>query len=112
MIYSSEFRAFPGLGGPSKNEEKRVPARPMDPELLYVECERCGRPILWERGRTTEVLEQAGVDFSGVDENCYISSAGCPRCMPEELVYETRLVRLNGMIGLDNLSRMVGRGNA
>ena len=71
------------------------PPRPMDPDLVYVECQRCGRPILWEDGRTATILSQAGIDVSGVDDHCFIASDGCPHCTPGEVSFETRLVRLN-----------------
>ena len=55
---------------------------PYDPELLYVECQTCGKPVLWERGKTTELLLAAGVDVSKLDERCMIVSEGCPSCSP------------------------------
>ena len=55
-----------------------------DPELLYVECRQCGKPVLWEPGRTTQLLLEAGVDMHMLDERCLILSEGCPVCRPEE----------------------------
>ena len=56
--------------------------QPYDPELLYVECQTCGKPVLWEPGKTTELLLAAGVDVSKLDERCMIVSEGCPACSP------------------------------
>lgn len=55
---------------------------PYDPEMLYVECQTCGKPVLWEKGKTTELLLAAGVDVSKLDERCMIVSEGCPSCSP------------------------------
>jgi len=32
-----------------------------DPELLYVECAKCGQPVLWSPGDTTRILAWAGI---------------------------------------------------
>ena len=69
-----------------------------DPELLYVECQMCGKPVLWEPGKTTELLLAAGVDVSRLDERCMIVSAGCPACMPHSAEgYTLAVVRLAGL---------------
>lgn len=65
-----------------------------DPEMLYVECEECGNPVLWEPGDTTRVLQEAGVDPRDLDERCVLLSKGCPSCRPEDTSFTTRLVRL------------------
>jgi hypothetical protein len=65
--------AVPIAGGPA-----------YDPELLYVECHVCGKPVLWEPGRTTQLLLAAGVDLKSLDERCLLVSEGCPACHPEE----------------------------
>lgn len=58
------------------------PDRPAgyDPELLYVECSRCGAPVLWEKGRATALLEQAGVDPLELDAHCLLLTDACPAC--------------------------------
>ncbi len=73
-----------------------------DPELLYVECSRCGSPVLWETGRTTAILREAGLDHSSLDARHLVLTNGCPTCSPEEGVFETRVVLLgvNGPQGL------------
>ena len=69
-----------------------------DPELLYVECQMCGKPVLWEPGKTTELLLAAGVDVSKLDERCMIVSAGCPACAPLSVEgYTLAVVRLAGL---------------
>lgn len=69
-----------------------------DPELLYVECHLCGKPVLWEQGKTTELLLAAGVDTSELDERCMILSEGCTTCMPfEKEGFTLAVVRLAGL---------------
>jgi len=69
-----------------------------DPELLYVECQMCGKPVLWEPGKTTALLLAAGVDASNLDERCMIVSAGCPACVPHAAMgYTLAVVRLAGL---------------
>lgn len=65
-----------------------------DPEMLYVECEQCGRPVLWEPGDTTRVIVEAGIDPAELDERCVLLSDGCPACSPEKTSFTTKLVRL------------------
>jgi len=65
-----------------------------DPELLYVECSRCGNPVIWEEGRTTELLEKAGLPGTRLDSQHLVLTDGCPTCAPEETFFETRVVRL------------------
>ncbi len=69
-------------------------ARKMDPELLYVECGRCGQPLLWAAGDTTRILTDAGIDPGALDETCMIVSEGCPQCAPQERIFSTHVVRL------------------
>ena len=65
-----------------------------DPELLYVECARCGQPVLWSPGDTTNILAWAGIDSGTLDEKCMIVSDGCPSCMPGQSSFSTQVVRL------------------
>lgn len=51
-----------------------------DPELLYVECGRCGAPVMWEQGRATRILEQACIDPLELDASCLLVTDGCPMC--------------------------------
>lgn len=69
-----------------------------DPEMLYVECHVCGKPVLWEPGKTTELLMAAGVDVSKLDERCMILSEGCPFCSPfPDDGYTLAVVRIAGL---------------
>ena len=69
-----------------------------DPELLYVECQTCGKPVLWEQGKTTALLFAAGVDTTKLDERCLILSEGCPACAPQEKKgYTLAVVRIAGL---------------
>lgn len=65
-----------------------------DPELLYVECARCGQPVLWNPGDTTRILSWAGIDARSLDEKCMIVSEGCPLCKPGQKSFTTQVVRL------------------
>lgn len=65
-----------------------------DPELLYVECAKCGQPVLWSSGDTTRILAWAGIDARALDEKCMIVSEGCPVCQPGKQSFSTQVVRL------------------
>jgi len=66
-----------------------------DPELLYVECSRCGQPVLWQNGMTSKLLKLADIDPSALDERCVIMSEGCPGCTPGETSFMIQVIRLN-----------------
>lgn len=72
-----------------------------DPELLYVECRNCGKPIVWEAGRTTAILLRSRVKPEFVDEHCLILSDGCRECMPYADGYPLSIVRLAGITPQD-----------
>ena len=59
-------------------------ARGYDPELMIVECARCGRPVLWESGRSTAVLACVGIDPLEIDAHCLLLTDGCPHCRPRQ----------------------------
>lgn len=64
----------------------------VDPEMLYVECEKCGAPVLWSEGRALHILHEAGIDPLELDESCILLTDGCPACgMREE--YSVRIFR-------------------
>ena len=58
--------------------------RGYDPELMIVECARCGSPVLWESGRSTAVLAGVGVDPLELDAHCLLMTDGCPSCRPRQ----------------------------
>lgn len=78
---------------------------PYDPELIYVECRTCGRPVLWEPGRTTALLAESKISPQSVDEQCLILSDGCRECSPETDGYHLSIVRLSN-VSLSSLMLM------
>ena len=68
---------------PSQNPRTPAPfpamARGYDPELMIVECARCGKPVPWESGRSTAVLAGVGIDPLELDAHCLLLTDGCPR---------------------------------
>lgn len=81
-----------------------------DPELLYVECRVCGKPVVWEAGKTTTLLTAAGVDFTLLDAHCLILSDGCPTCRPKpDDGYMLAVVRLAGL-GVEEPLRLLKSG--
>ncbi|MDR3175742.1 MAG: hypothetical protein LBU06_04340 [Desulfovibrio sp.] len=84
-----------------------------DPEMLYVECHVCGKPVLWEVGRTTALLLAAGVDAGKLDERCMILSEGCPACSPDERDgYTLAVVRIAGLTPEEAAYMSLPGGNA
>lgn len=87
-----------GRGSLNAPSGARHRAPSYDPELLYVECHICGNPVLWEEGKTTELLLAAGVDLTRLDERCMIVAGGCPSCSPAaEEGYTLAVVRIAGL---------------
>lgn len=72
-----------------------VLATGFDPELLYVECGRCGSPVLWEEGRATKLLHEAGIDPLEIDPSCILLTDGCPACGSDN-EYSVRIFRISG----------------
>ncbi|WP_281760288.1 hypothetical protein [Pseudodesulfovibrio nedwellii] len=83
------------LAIPSEEDYFLSMTKKFDPETLYVECHRCGQPVLWRPGMTTRLLKLAGIDVSTLDQRCVILSEGCPACMPGETTFTTQVIRLN-----------------
>ncbi|MCI7568874.1 hypothetical protein [Desulfovibrio sp.] len=54
--------------------------RPFDVDLLYVECGRCGAPVMWEGKRTAKLLKAAGIDPLELDASCLLMTDACPLC--------------------------------
>ena len=65
----------------------------VDPEMLFVECSRCGSPIIWEEGRATEILRNAGIDALELDHHCLLVTDGCPRCTKGKM-YRVQVYRV------------------
>lgn len=66
-----------------------------DPDLMYVECKHCGRPVLWTKGRTSQILEGADLTHERLDASCMILTHGCPRCVPGETQFRLQVVRVD-----------------
>ena len=94
----------------------RFPESPdmlFDPEMLYIECKACGRPVLWEQGKTTDMLAGAGIDPNLLDACCMVLSDGCPLCRPEERVgFILSVVRVAGLSADDHLKMVKPGGHA
>lgn len=54
-----------------------------DLETLYVECSRCGRPLIWEKGTTTFLIQYSGIEKT-LDSDWLMLSKGCPACSPDQ----------------------------
>lgn len=68
----------------SEDTGKRLTSDGYDPELLFVQCGKCGSPILWSKGKATRVLDNAGIDPIELDTSCMLISDGCPICSKEK----------------------------
>ncbi len=65
-----------------------------DPEMLYVECSRCGAPVYWEPGKSTALLREVGIDPLELDPACMLVTSGCPLC-GNGRSFSVRVVRLS-----------------
>lgn len=79
------------------NAPQSADKKPYDPELIYVECRVCGRPVLWEPGRTTALLADSKINPQSVDEHCLILSDGCRECSPDTDGFHLSIVRLSNV---------------
>ena len=88
-MYSNTLKAIaePLRGTP-------VPAG-FDPEMLYVECARCGSPVMWEQGKATHILSLAGIDPLELDSSCKLVTDGCPMCSGKDQ-YTVQIFRVSG----------------
>lgn len=71
-----------------------------NPELLYVECGRCGSPVIWEPGRATRLMGEAGIDPLELDSSCMLVTDACPAC-GEKDEYTVRIFRIAKASGID-----------
>lgn len=83
-----------------------------DPDLLYVECRLCGKPVLWEKGKTGLLVSASGLDTSMLDEQCMLLSDGCPNCRPGTGEFHLQVVRVTSLTPQDLLLLTDSRGNA
>jgi hypothetical protein len=73
-----------------------------DPELLYVECRLCGRPVFWGSGLSTLAVAGAGISPSSLDARCMILTNGCEHCSPASR-HEHVVIRISGSEEHDRL---------
>ena len=92
--------------------ENSAPVSEYDLELLYVECRLCGKPVIWEQGRTKAIVKASGMDASLLDESCMILSEGCPVCKPEHSGFQLHMVRLTSFSPQDMLLMGNPKGSA
>ncbi|WP_051617015.1 hypothetical protein [Desulfonatronovibrio hydrogenovorans] len=64
-------------------ELKTAQEQEFDMETLYVECSRCGRPLVWARGTTTHLIRHSGVKQE-LGPEWMLLSRGCPSCAPDQ----------------------------
>lgn len=95
-------------------ENLRYPAQPVcyDLDLLYVECRQCGKPVLWEKGKTSLLLHASGIDVTLLDSACMLLADGCPHCRPETSLFHLQVVRVAALSPQDILLLSAQRGNA
>ena len=74
---------------PEMFQPKRI-----DPEMLFVECARCGSPVLWEPGRATQLLNEAGIDPLELDSSCLLVTDACPLCSHQRKQYTVQIFRI------------------
>ncbi len=84
----------------------------IDPELLYVECRSCGRPVIWEAGKTTHLLNEAQVSLELLDSQCMLLTETCPVCQPDILAIKIQVVRLSHTTDEDLEQLDITIGNA
>lgn len=63
-----------------------------DLEMLYVECSRCSRPVIWEKGTTTYIIQSSGIEDMLGSEWLLLSN-GCPSCSPQQKEFLLSLAR-------------------
>ena len=66
----------------------------LDPELLFVECGSCGSPVLWEPGKATQLLTEAGIDPLELDTSCILVTDGCPMCTHQRKQYTVQIFKI------------------
>lgn len=95
-----------------KNISPAKPPAGYDLDLLYVECRFCGKPVLWEHGKTSTLINASGIDVGLLDEECLILSEGCPNCRPDIPSFHLQVVRVAALSAHDLLLLSAQRGNA
>ena len=83
-----------------------------DLDLLYVECRFCGKPVLWEKGKTSLLVKASGIDVTLLDSECMILSDGCPFCRPDTPLFHLHVVRVTALSPQDIMLLSDHKGNA
>ncbi|MCC8195028.1 MAG: hypothetical protein LIP28_10320 [Deltaproteobacteria bacterium] len=92
--------------------QNRQPVIGYDLDLIYVECRLCGKPVLWEKGKTSLLLHASGIDVSLLDSECMILSEGCPQCRPGASPFHLNVVRVTSITPQDVLLLSENKGRA
>lgn len=104
-------RAEDGFAVRKSLESRERPAS-YDLDLLYVECGLCGKPVLWEKGKTNLLVRASGIDVSLLDAECMIMSEGCPVCRPDTPLFHMQVVRVTALTPHDIMLLTENRGSA
>lgn len=83
-----------------------------DLDLLYVECRLCGKPVLWDKGKTGLLVRASGIDVTLLDAECMILSEGCPACRPQIALFHMQVVRVAALTAHDIMLLNENKGNA
>ena len=100
------------LVSPSFDPKEQTRVHDYDPEMVYVECRLCGKPVLWEAGRTTSLLIRSGINPQMIDERCLILADGCKECRPYDNGFPLSIVRLSAITPQDLILMHKTGGNA
>lgn len=83
-----------------------------DLDLLYVECRLCGKPVLWDKGKTSMLVHASGIDVTLLDSECMILSEGCPACRPQTPLFHMQVVRVAALTLQDFMLLSENKANA
>ena len=95
-----------------ENLENRRQRTGYDLDLLYVECRCCGKPVMWDKGKTSLLVRASGIDVTLLDSECMILSEGCPACRPRTPLFYMQVVRVAALSPQDIMLLSENRGNA
>lgn len=83
------MNAIPGKSKPGPDSASK---KNFDPEMLYVECSICGRPLIWEKGVTSFIVQYSGIG-KRLSSDWLMLSSGCPSCSPGQDEFVLTLAR-------------------
>ncbi|GFM32586.1 hypothetical protein LN040_14210 [Desulfovibrio subterraneus] len=78
-----------------------------DPDLMYVECKHCSRPVLWNKGRTSEILQDVDIVRVELDSSCMILTHGCPRCTPGVTKFRLQVIRADEVYAEEQQTQLI-----